>query len=243
MGMNAGTFKRYEKKYFMNELQYQQLKYRFQDYLRADAYGEATICNVYFDTPNHLLIRNSLEKPVYKEKLRLRSYGTPRAGDEVFIELKKKYKGVVYKRRINLELNEAEQYLYEEVPMVGATQIGREIDYFLQYYQEIVPSMYISYRRIAMYGITDPELRVTFDREIHWREEELWLERGDWGKPMLGEEEHLMEIKIPGAMPVWLTHILDELQIYPVSFSKYGMGYLQSISTKEEIRKEDILYA
>ncbi len=236
--MAEGTFKRYEKKYLISKLQYHQLQQRFADRLTVDAYGESLICNIYFDTPNHLLIRNSLEKPVYKEKLRLRSYGTPKEGDKVFIELKKKYKGIVYKRRINLELSEAERYLYQNMTLDHPTQITKEINYFLQYYQKIVPSMYISYRRIAMYGTEEPELRITFDTNILWREEELKLENGAWGYPLLEKDQMLMEIKVPGAMPLWLTHILDELKIYPTSFSKYGMGYLQSLQRKEETKEE-----
>jgi hypothetical protein len=210
----------------------------------VDEYGEADICNIYFDTPSHLLIRNSLEKPVYKEKLRLRSYGTPQEGDKVYIELKKKYKGIVYKRRVKLELSEAEQYLYYNRPMEQPTQITKEIDWFLHFYQNTTPAMYISYQRIAMYGKETPELRVTFDRNILWRDTDLWLEYGSWGNQLLEEEERLMEIKIPGAMPIWLSHILDELEIYPVSFSKYGKGYQESLQTRNhEIKKGDILYA
>lgn len=244
MGQLEGTFKRYEKKYLINELKYRQLRQRLKDKLIVDDYGETTICNIYFDTPNHLLIRNSLEKPVYKEKLRLRSYGTPSEGDKVFVELKKKYKGIVYKRRVKMELTEAEQYLYYNKPMDNPTQITKEIDWFMNFYKNVEPAMYISYNRIAMYGTDDPDLRVTFDQDILWRDKELWLEFGSGGNSLLEEGQQLMEIKMPGAMPIWLSHILDELQIFPVSFSKYGRGYEQSLQTKNsDIRKGVILYA
>lgn len=244
MGKAEGTFKRYEKKYLVNELKYWQLRQYLKDRMVADEYGEADICNIYFDTLNHLLIRNSLEKPVYKEKLRLRSYGTPQEGDRVYVELKKKYKGIVYKRRVKLELDEAEQYLYHNKPVEAATQITKEIDWFIQFYENIRPSMYISYQRIALYGVETPELRITFDRNILWRDTDLWLEYGSWGNPLLMEGERLMEIKIPGAMPIWLSHLLDELEIYPVSFSKYGKGYQESLrKSNHEIIKGDILYA
>jgi hypothetical protein len=244
LGQFEGFFKRYEKKYLLNEIKYDQLLQSLKDKLEIDAYGDTSICNIYFDTPQHLLIRNSLEKPVYKEKLRLRSYGTPTEGDMVYVELKKKYKGIVYKRRVKLELSEAEQYLYYRRPLDHPSQIEKEIDWFLRFYQDIEPSMYISYRRIAMYGTEDPQLRITFDTEIQWRDTDLWLEYGSWGNQLLQDNERLMEIKIPGAMPIWLAHILDEMEIYPISFSKYGKGYQQSLQmTHIEKNKGEILYA
>ncbi|RDU24497.1 polyphosphate polymerase domain-containing protein [Anaerosacchariphilus polymeriproducens] len=237
--MNAyqGTFKRYEKKYLLNDKQYFKLKEKTKNQLKIDNYGDITICNIYFDTPNRLLIRSSLEKPIYKEKLRLRSYGIPTLEDNVYIELKKKYKGVVYKRREQMDLASAEDYLYNYKPVKKETQITKEIDWFLKFYKNLEPSMYISYNRTAMYGTEDPELRLTFDSNILYREEDLYLESGIWGKPLLKERQRLMEIKIPGAMPIWLSYILSELEIYPTSFSKYGNGY------KEMITKGEIKYA
>jgi hypothetical protein len=244
MGSYQGTFERYEKKYLVSEIKYRQLYQCLMDRMAADDYGETEICNVYFDTPTHLLIRNSLEKPVYKEKLRLRSYGTPSEGDMVYVELKKKYKGTVYKRRVKMELNDAEQYLYYRKPVEQPSQIVREIDWFFRFYGNIEPSMYLSCHRIAMFGLEDPQLRVTFDRDILWREQELWLEYGVWGNSLLQPGERLMEIKIPEVMPLWLSHILDKLELYPVSFSKYGRGYEQSLQSSDyESKKGEIRYA
>ena len=244
MSQLEGIFKRYETKYLLSEKKYKMLKQRLQDKLSIDHFGRTTICNIYFDTPEHLLIRTSLEKPIYKEKLRLRSYGTPSTGDTVFVELKKKYKGIVYKRRVKMELAMAEEYLYDLEPVSQPSQITREIDWFLNFYKNIAPEMYISYNRIAMYGVEDPELRVTFDSNILWREEELWLGCGVWGNPLLEESYRLMELKIPGTMPLWLSHILDDLEIYPVTFSKYGNAYMQSEQQKKNEReKGEIKYA
>lgn len=243
MKQYQATFKRYEKKYLIDDRKYQLLRLRLSDYFKEDEYGNTTICNIYFDTPDHRLIRNSMEKPIYKEKLRLRSYGVPNESDTVFIELKKKYKGIVYKRRIKSELSTAEQYLYEMETAIKPTQITREIDWFIKFYKDIKPSMYISYNRIALYGIEDPNLRITFDGDILWREEELWLTRGVWGNPLLKAGQHLMEIKIPGAIPLPLSHLLNELEIYPTSFSKYGRGYEESYyNTKTENKEKEILY-
>jgi hypothetical protein len=235
MSQYQGTFKRYEVKYLLTENKYKMLRLKLQDKLSIDNFGNTTICNIYLDTPEHLLIRNSMEKPIYKEKLRLRSYGTPVEGDTVFVEIKKKYKGIVYKRREKMELAAAERYLYDLEPVNRPTQITKEIDWFLKTYHNLAPAMYIAYNRIAMYGLEDQELRVTFDSNILWREEELWLGCGVWGNPILSEGERLMEIKIPQTMPLWLSHILDELCIYPVSFSKYGRGY----QLAEQLKKEE----
>ena len=238
------TFKRYELKYLLDERKYKQLRQRLQDKLNVDNFGKTTICNIYYDTPDHRLIKNSLEKPIYKEKLRLRSYGTPYEGDTVFIELKKKYKGIVYKRREKMELYEAESYLHEQETSLKQSQIIKEIDWFMKSYQDLIPAMYIAYNRIAMYGLEDPALRVTFDSNILWREEKLGLGYGMWGNPILEEGQRLMEIKIPRTMPLWLAHILDELEIYPTSFSKYGRGYQQSVKIqKNEKIKGEKIYA
>lgn len=180
MGNYQDTFQRYEMKYLIGESKYRLLKERLQDKMQVDEYGKVTICNIYFDTPEHKLVKTSLEKPVYKEKLRLRSYGTPVEGDRVYVELKKKYKGIVYKRRETLELFEAEQYLYKKEPTKKQTQITKEIDWFMKSYQNLAPAMFISYKRIAMYGIEDKAFRVTFDSNILWREEEMWLGSGVW---------------------------------------------------------------
>lgn len=228
------TFKRYEIKYLLDEKTYLELRKRLEGKMVVDQYGEKTVCNIYFDTPDSRLIRTSLEKPVYKEKLRLRSYGTPERNSTVFVELKKKYKGVVYKRREDMVLSEAEAYLYQGWKPGFSSQVLREIDWFLKYYGQITPAMYISYERIAMNEVKDSGLRVTFDTNILWRKEELNLKEGSWGNPILEPGQRLMEIKIADAMPLWLGEILDELYIYPVSFSKYGRAYQDQI--KQEMK-------
>lgn len=228
------TFKRYEIKYLLDEKTYLELRKRLEGKMVVDQYGEKTVCNIYFDTPDSRLIRTSLEKPVYKEKLRLRSYGTPERNSTVFVELKKKYKGVVYKRREDMVLSEAEAYLYQGWKPGFSSQVLREIDWFLKYYGQITPAMYISYERIAMNEVKDSGFRVTFDTNILWRKEELNLKEGSWGNPILEPGQRLMEIKIAGAMPLWLGEILDKLYIYPVSFSKYGRAYQDQI--KQEMK-------
>lgn len=221
------TFQRYEKKYLLDENQYILLKQRLEGHLKPERFSKSTICNIYFDTPDYQLIRNSLEKPVYKEKLRLRSYGVPSGTDTVFIELKKKYKGVVYKRRVDMTLGDAVNYLYHGKPVQNPSQIIKEMDWFISHYPGIAPSMFISYNRTALSGTEDSNLRITFDSNILWRKDLLQLDTRISGNTLLAPGQRLMEIKIPNAMPLWLSHILNELCIYSTSFSKYGVAFQQ----------------
>lgn len=230
------TFQRYEIKYLLDGDQYHAFRRRLEGKMAPDRYGRTTICNVYFDTKDSRLIRTSLEKPVYKEKLRLRSYGTPNRESTVFVELKKKYKGIVYKRRENMLLSEAEAYLYRGSRPDFDSQVLHEIDWFLAYYRTVAPAMYISYERTAWEGLEDPGLRLTFDGSILWREEDLDLKSGSRGTPILKPGQKLMEIKTPGAMPLWLGKLLDQERIYPVSFSKYGKAYEARFTKEKEQR-------
>ena len=224
-----GTFERYEKKYLLNPVQYELIYEKLMRWMEPDVYPEGTICNIYYDTPDRRLIRRSLEGPVYKEKLRLRSYGIPDDDSSVFIELKKKYRGIVYKRRVDSTLDFAVKYLESREAGDLDSQVFKEIDWFLSFYREVIPSMYIAYHRSAWRGKEESELRLTFDDNIVWREEELNLKAGIWGNELLESGQRLMEVKIPGAMPLWMAEILDELHIRPVSLSKYGRGYQETL--------------
>lgn len=218
------NFKRYEKKYLLTKTQYHALREMTEFRLLQDSYGKHTVCNLYLDTDDYALIRTSLEKPTYKEKLRLRSYGIPKKEDSVFLELKKKCDGVVYKRRTALPLNQAVGYIYNREAPENSGQILREIDWAMQMYRPEV-KVFLAYDRIALFGAEDSELRVTFDQNIRWRDTVLDLSKGDWGSPVLEREMILMELKLLGAMPIWLSHILSQLKIFPTSFSKYGECY------------------
>lgn len=231
----ALSFERYEKKYFLTPEKLMKMQEVISEHMRADDYGEYTICNVYYDTDDWRLIRASIEKPVYKEKLRVRSYGVPSDTDSVFVELKKKLDGVVYKRRINTEMCFVEPFLYGLVEPCGG-QIGREIAYFQSFYHA-APKAFIAYDRTAFAGIADSGLRVTFDRNIRWRTSRLDLRCGDGGEPLLNDDRILMEIKFPGVCPLWLSKALSENEIFPTSFSKYGTCYRENIlkSQKEAL--------
>lgn len=218
------TFERFETKYLLSPEQFSALWAELENRVRPDEYFSSTVCSIYYDTPDFTLIRRSIEKPLYKEKLRLRSYNVPGAGGPVFVELKKKYKGTVYKRRAQTTREEAEAWLSREASAPDDTQVCREIDWFLESYSP-VPKVFIACDREAWASTELEDLRFTFDRNLRFRENDLSLSAGDGGEPLLDEGTVLMEIKMPGAAPVWLAELLSRLGIFPAGFSKYGACY------------------
>ena len=236
--MTQHIFERYEVKFLITRAQKEQITTAMAPYMQADAYGRSRINSLYFDTPDHRLIRRSLEKPTYKEKLRVRSYGTLTPDGTVFVELKKKYRSVVYKRRIALGEAQAMAFLCEHAP-IPDSQIAREIAYFTQYYAPIQPSMLLSYEREAFYGREDGALRITFDEAIFWRETALSLCAPVGGEKLLDDDAVLMEIECAGAIPLWLTSLLSERKIYKTPFSKYGTAYR---ITQQQNRQGGISY-
>ena len=225
--MIQSCFRRYEKKYLLTQEQYEAMISGMASYMKADVYPHYSISNIYYDTEGYDLIRDSLEKPVYKEKLRMRSYGVPGWRDPVFVEIKKKFDGVVYKRRITMKMQEAARYLCG-VQKGDGSQISREIDYFMQMYKP-QPRAFIAYDREAYAAADGGELRITFDTALRARSNDLDLRAGDHGVLLLGEDLYLMEIKIPGAVPLWLARLFSENGIFSTSFSKYGAYYKQFV--------------
>lgn len=221
------VFQRLEKKYLITRQQKEQILTQAGNCLTADAFQDSTICNIYFDTEQYSLITTSIQKPPYKEKLRLRSYGIPDEESIVYLEIKKKWKGIVNKRRIPMTLAEANIYIQTQTSS-KTSQIQSEIDYFMRYYQPI-PKVYLAYERNAMVGVNDLDLRLTFDEHIRRRYDHLDLAYGDQGELLLSSDQILMEIKVPGAYPLWLTHILSAMNLYPISFSKYGNVFIEDI--------------
>ena len=219
------VFQRYEIKYILKSDQKARIVAAMMPYMAPDQYGRTTIRNVYFDTPNYRLIRHSMEKPVYKEKLRIRSYQQARPGSEVFVELKKKYKGIVYKRRLSLPEQDAVDWMAGSQPPSEDSQIRREIDCFLRYYGALRPTVFLSYERQAWYCRDGGDFRVTFDDNILCRRTDLSLESAVGGTPILDEGLVLMEIKCSGGIPLWMTALLREEKLYKTSFSKYGTAY------------------
>lgn len=235
------VFERYEKKYLLSRAQYRALRAALAPHMEQDAYGKHTICNLYFDTEQFSLIRHSLDKPLYKEKLRLRSYGIPQLHDTVYVELKKKFAGVVYKRRVGMTLTQAYRYLLSGIHPAEECQIVREIDWFMKN-NPVFAAAYIAYDRVALFGKEDNDLRITFDEEVRAREHHLDLLCGDYGTRLLEPGAVLMEAKLPYAMPLWLSHVFSECGVQPGTFSKYGACYTEHI-LKDQIAQGGVFCA
>lgn len=236
---NQMVFKRYEIKYLMTRSQRDAVLEAMEPYMSMDAYGHSSIRNIYYDTPDFRLIRESLDKPVYKEKLRVRSYGPASAGDEVFVELKKKVQGVVYKRRIAMPEIQVEACLSRRMKLPDS-QIGREIAYVLDYYRELEPAVFLSYEREAFYERNGGDFRVTFDENIRYRQTRLTLDSKAWGRPVLQPDLVLMELKTSDALPLWMVQALSRRRIFKTSFSKYGAAYQDIVMNN---RKGEWMYA
>ena len=234
------TFKRYEIKYLLTQQQKQAILQAMQPYMKLDRYGRTTIRNIYYDTDTYRLIRRSLEKPAYKEKLRIRSYQTAASDDLVFVELKKKYKSVVYKRRLTLPEIEARDSFKNGSPLPVRSQIAQEIEYFRSYYEGLHPTVFLSYEREAFYTLDNSDFRVTFDENILYRTYDLSLGSEVYGTPLLNKGETLMEIKTAGGLPLWMSHELNRLRVFHTSFSKYGLAYrdLMAKSVSEDQRRD-----
>ncbi len=219
------VFKRYELKYLLTPEQKNTVIKTIEPYMKLDKYGRTVIRNIYYDTDKFLLIRRSIEKPTYKEKLRIRSYGPATADSKVFVELKKKYKSVVYKRRVSLAYDEAVDWISGRRHCCKKTQICDEIDYFKNFYKTLHSTVFLSYEREAYYTREPSDFRVTFDENVLARQDDLSLSSEIYGTPILPEGKIMMEIKCSGGMPLWITEVLSREKIYKTSFSKYGTAY------------------
>ncbi len=220
-------FKRYELKYMLTLEQKNRILEAISPYMELDEYGRTTIRNIYFDTPDYRLIRTSIEKPIYKEKLRIRSYEQATHDSKVFVEIKKKYDHVVYKRRISLSENKAMRWLCDgEKPTdLKKVQIANEINYFMDFYETLQPAVFLTYEREAFFTKEKSDFRVTFDDTILCRQHDLSLTSPAYGEQLLDDDKVLMEIKCSGGIPLWMVDILSREQIYKTSFSKYGTAY------------------
>ena len=237
--MAREVFNRYERKFVLRQVDAEALEHRLIEFMNPDPHcgqdGSYTISNIYYDTRDSTLIRASLAKPVYKEKLRLRAYGVPALDSRVFLEIKKKLRGRVNKRRTTLRLDDAYEFVTSRIrPEAGEganEQIIREIDYFLASH-ELVPQLYLAYDRRAFAGDGDSDLRITFDANIRTRRTDLRLESGDHGRRVLDSDQVIMEIKTPRNLPLWLGRMLSEQGIFRRSFSKYGAEYRSRVAER-----------
>lgn len=224
MARSKNIFTRVEKKYVITDKQLDAITPVLLEHMKQDEYGLSTICSVYYDTPDRRIIRASINAKAYKEKLRMRCYGLPNENSRTFVELKKKYKGIVYKRRIDMPYSEAIAFLSGESAGPDV-QIAKEIKYALGHYPGIRPAIAIFCERIALFDRADENLRLTIDRDLRYRMDDVDLMHGSYGTPLLPKDKFIMEIKTAFSMPLWLVHLLDEHNIYPGKFSKYGTAF------------------
>lgn len=236
--MKQKVFKRHELKYIISKQQMDKLIDILSLHMNEDVYFQSTIRNIYYDTPNFLLIRNSIEKPEYKEKLRIRSYNIVNNNEEVFVELKKKYKKEVFKRREVLPYDSARLFLDKKI-RPNDLQITKEIEYALNYYKDLKPAIFLAYDRTAYIDKFDKNFRITFDRNIIWRDYDIDLTKDIYGNLLLDKDLVLMEVKTVIGLPRWLLDFLGANHIYKQSFSKYGNVYKELLNKE----KEEINYA
>ena len=202
------VMKRVEMKFILNKEQLSYLKDALKDHMIVDQYGKTSIASIYYDTPDYRLIRASIEKPSYKEKIRLRSYGLIKNGKPAYLEIKRKCEGVVYKRRV--ETSEG--------------QIAKEMVYFRNLYQTLEPKIMIAYDRTSYKEIVG-DIRLTIDENPRYRAYDLNLHTSMDGTPLLENGCAILEIKVQQEMPLWLTSILSKGKIYKTTFSKVGEAF------------------
>lgn len=205
------------------------------EYMELDPYclngNEYRIYSIYYDTVNHDVIRQNSSKPVYKEKMRLRSYYDRKdPEDKIWMEIKKKSEKVGNKRRIKLKIKEVEPFVNEGVlPQTKdylSAQVAKELQYYFKM-NKVAPALYVQYDRLALFGKEDKSFRMTFDRNVRTRRSNFQFGESDIDEPLLPDNTYIMEIKILGAMPLWLTALLSEHQLFSHGFSKYGVKYKQ----------------
>ena len=229
MATTQYTFRRYEKKYLLTRNQFHEIREALATYMTDDEFGLHTINNIYFDTPDFQMIRHSLTHPKYKEKFRLRSYGKTEPDSPAYAEIKKKYKHIVYKRRICVPHDDLYRFFQGDMLENADVLTQQEIRWLLYHWQPM-PQVYIGYDRIACYGKDDAALRITFDQNLRWRTHDLDLRCGDHGQPVWDEDRIIMEIKFPQSSPLWLASMLSQHGIFPVSCSKVGTCYTRHLA-------------
>lgn len=246
--MAIEVFNRHESKFLIQKNIYEDIQEELLKYMELDKYNNAdklyTISNIYYDTKDNHMIRTSLSKPDYKEKLRIRAYGVPEANDRVYLEIKKKVCGMVNKRRTTLELQEAYDFVNKgkkpELKEYINAQVINEIEYILREY-DLEPKLYIAYDRKAMFGIKSRDIRITFDTNIRTRRYDLGLEKGDYGEGLIEDDQWLMEVKAEKNIPLWLSQMLSKYKIYRTSFSKYGREYEEMLKSNMKLKGENNL--
>lgn len=241
--MALSTFCRKEMKFLITEEQMHVLLKETAAYFDYDAFcpngSWYLIRNIYMDTEQNQLIHLSTMGPTYKEKVRIRKYGTyDDQKDSYYLEMKKKAEGIVFKRRVHFTKEDLDTFLKNKQVLNGynafSQQVMKEFIYLFEQY-EIAPKLFLSYERLALKGKEEPTLRMTFDRNILTRRDNFEFDKAG-GDALLKPHQIIMEIKFENAMPLWLAHLLASHQIYKTSFSKYGHEYQKYVMKKRSCR-------
>ena len=225
------VMKRYELKYILSPAQTDFFREKLEGHMQVDQFGLTSIASLYYDTPDYRLINASIEKPEFKDKIRLRSYGLATDSSPVFLELKRKAYGIVYKRRVQSTIPLVKKFFDGDGDICAGGQINREITYFRDFYAGLVPACLIIYDRTA-YFQPDGDLRLTIDGDPRYRTDDLDLRVSMDGISLLPPGYSILEVKVQESVPLWLSAILDEGKIYKNSFSKYGEAYRQQMLKK-----------
>lgn len=234
---NAGSvritkvFERWEKKYLISRDKCFEIRRALLECMDEDEFGLSTVCSLYYDTDDFRLIYNSIEKPLYKEKFRLRCYGVPDDDTQVFAEIKKKYDGIVYKRRVTAPYHEMMEFINGAHELERDIQIQREIRYMLAR-TKIHPACYVAYDRYALKDREGRDVRITFDLNARFRTYDLDLMKGDHGTPIEDNDLCIMEMKLGQGAPMWLVDVLNRMELSPGTYSKYGTVYKKHIFPK-----------
>ena len=221
----AQTFERFEQKYLLDQKQFELILNRLKKHVKEDEYPHSRIRSIYYDTDVNELIRRSIEKPEYKEKIRIRSYDEADDDDKIFVEFKKKFNGIVYKRRTKARCGQALKDIYQ--CEFADKQVSNEIRYALSHYEHLHPCIFIRCDRASYISKDNPDIRITFDTDMKYRLKNLSLHSSDQDKSLT--DKTIMELKVKDAIPLWLSEILDEAKAYPNGFSKVGNAFMKEL--------------
>jgi len=215
---------RQEVKYLISRASHDALLRDLANHLVPNKFFAQTIHNVYFDNDTNDLILRSIEKKEFKDKLRLRAYHMDGELGNPLIELKKKYKGTSYKRRIKLTIEQARD-LINGGALNHTGQIADEMR-FLIARTGCTPKMYIGYDRASYDVVGHDDLRITFDSNVRCRTTNLDFAPNPADKNIIDADHYILEIKAADTFPLWLTDALTRNGIFPQSFSKYARAFV-----------------
>ena len=224
---------RMEQKYFVSFDKYKKLMDIIEDKLVKDKYFSERIYNIYFDNDEYEFMTKSLDKPLYKEKVRLRSYETADKNSNVFLEIKKKFQGHGNKRRVVINYNDAIDYINNKIIPDTNKQIMNELDYTFKK-NNLKPKISLTYDRLSYAFKEDDSYRITFDTNIRYSNKKIDLVDLD-DDYCLFNDGYIMEVKTLKGYPMWFIKALNELKLFPTSYSKVGEAY-------KELKERNELY-